>query len=328
VDLEGGWMELSLQAAEDLGSFFPLPDPPPLIAARRRGELPGGWIEDLRFSSADYAPWRESSRQALERFPRNRTAHARHLRHEAPGHPALLWLHGWGMGGSYALEARLCRARRLFELGLDVYLCVQPFHGPRLPRGVLFAGELYPSTDVGLTNEGMMQTAWELRALMARHRRICGGRAGVMGLSLGGYVAAVMATVAPELAFAICLLPVADVPALMWSNGQDTEHRRRAEREGVVFDDFCQSMALHAPLAHPPALPPERLLLVGARGDRIIPPAHTRALWEHWGRPRLHWYPGGHVTHFGRGGGEGYLLAVESFLQEQMERQRWTSSRQ
>lgn len=317
VDLEGGWMDRSVEAAEDLTTFFPRPLAPPLVAARRRGALPGGWIEDLRFSSADYAPWRATSTEVLARFPKNGTVHARHLCHEEPGRPAVIWLHGWGMG-SYALEARICQARRLYEeLGVDVYLHVQPFHGPRRPRGVLFAGELYPSTDMTLTNEAMLQTAWELRALLAWHRKMRGGPGGALGLSLGGYTAAMLATVAPELAFAACILPVADVPALMWSNGRGTADRVRAEEEGVVFDDFCQSMAVHAPLAHPPALPPERLLLVGARGDRIIPPIHTRVLAEHWGQPQLHWFPGGHVTHFGRGG---YMRVIMDFLRRTLRR--------
>jgi len=312
LDLEGGWMDLSLQAAEDLEDFYPRPLTPPLIAARRRGRLPGGWVEDLRFSSADYAPWRPTASRVLARYPKNGTAHARHLCHAEPGHPALIWLHGWGMG-SYSLEARICQARRLYALGLDVYLHIQPFHGPRRPHGVVFSGELYPSTDVTLTNEALMQSIWELRTLLAWHRKVRGGAGGVLGLSLGAYLAASMATVAPELAFAACLLPVADVPALMWSNGEGTEDRLRAEAEGVPFDDFCQSMAIHAPLAHPPALPPERLLLVGARGDRIIPPVHTQVLWEHWGRPRLHWFDGGHVTHFGR---SSYMRVLVDFLRE------------
>ncbi|HET6344014.1 MAG TPA: hypothetical protein VFH51_03730, partial [Myxococcota bacterium] len=43
-----------------------------------------------------------------------------------------------------------------------------------------------------------------------------------------------------------------------------------------------------------------RVLLVGGRADRVVPPQHVQALWEHWGRPGLTWFPGGHYVHFGR----------------------------
>ncbi|HME70688.1 MAG TPA: alpha/beta hydrolase, partial [Myxococcota bacterium] len=48
-------------------------------------------------------------------------------------------------------------------------------------------------------------------------------------------------------------------------------------------------------------VPRERALIVAGRGDRIVPPEHPHALWEHWGRPSIHWFSGGHLTPFGRG---------------------------
>ncbi len=53
------------------------------------------------------------------------------------------------------------------------------------------------------------------------------------------------------------------------------------------------------------------------RGDRIIPPIHTRVLAEHWGHPQLHWFPGGHVTHFGR---DGYMRVIMNFLRRTLGR--------
>ena len=42
------------------------------------------------------------------------------------------------------------------------------------------------------------------------------------------------------------------------------------------------------------------MVITAARADRICPPAHAEALWVHWGRPRIHWYPGGHLAQFRR----------------------------
>jgi pimeloyl-ACP methyl ester carboxylesterase len=308
--LEGEWRRLAREAADNPQAFFPPPRPPKGLIARRRRRIRGGRIDDLEFPSS-YAPGRDAARRMLQRYPENATAHARHLRHDGTGHPALIWLHGWGMG-NYRVESSVLRPASYFRRGLDVYLYVQPYHTARMPAGVRFAGTMHPSTQITRTNEAFLQTAWEVRALAARHRQ-SGGPCGVMGWSLGGYVAALLASVAPELAFAIPMMPLVDVPALLWSWGEGTSDRARAEAAGITFDEFCESMAVHAPLARSLQLPRERVLLVGAEGDRIIPPVHTTVLHDHWGRPRLHWFPGSHIVHFGR---DGYRAAVLGFLRD------------
>ena len=58
---------------------------------------------------------------------------------------------------------------------------------------------------------------------------------------------------------------------------------------------------VHAPLHRRSLVPRERRFVIGALGDRICPPAHAATLWEHWERPRMHWYPGGHLAQFRRG---------------------------
>jgi len=307
--LAGEWRELATAAAADPRVAFPGPTPPAGLVVNHRRQLEGGWVEDLCFPGV-HAPGRVSAADLLRRYPENATAHARHLRHEDSHRPGLIWIHGWGMG-NYRLESRVLGARLLFQRGLDVYLYVQPYHAARMPAGVRFAGTMHPSTRITRTNEAFLQTAWEVRSLAARHRALTGGPCGVMGWSLGGYVCAMLASVAPELAFVIAMMPMADVPALLWSWGEGTADRARAEAAGVTFDEFCESMAIHAPLAHRLALPVERVLLIGAEGDRIIPPLHTHALHAHWGRPRLHWFPGSHVVHFGR---RGYRDAAVGFL--------------
>ena len=46
--------------------------------------------------------------------------------------------------------------------------------------------------------------------------------------------------------------------------------------------------------------------------DRLAPPEQAIALWEHWGRPEIHWYHGGHVS---------YLVepAVKRFIRDAFE---------
>jgi pimeloyl-ACP methyl ester carboxylesterase len=55
----------------------------------------------------------------------------------------------------------------------------------------------------------------------------------------------------------------------------------------------------------------QRRMIIGGLGDRLAPPEQAKALWEHWGRPRLHWYPGNHMLHVRRGV---YLKEMEEFM--------------
>jgi hypothetical protein len=61
------------------------------------------------------------------------------------------------------------------------------------------------------------------------------------------------------------------------------------------------TLAVHCPLNYAPLVPRDRRMIIGGLGDRLAPPAQARMLWEHWDQPRLHWFPGNHVLHAGRG---------------------------
>ena len=57
---------------------------------------------------------------------------------------------------------------------------------------------------------------------------------------------------------------------------------------------------LHTPLTRTPKLPPERVLVISAEGDRIAPPEHATRLAQHFGADELR-FPGGHLMQLGRG---------------------------
>jgi pimeloyl-ACP methyl ester carboxylesterase len=303
------WATGADKTISEIQRFYPKPTAPAHYVCVARKALRDGWVEDLRIDHP-HGHDRPTAQALREEYPDNTLLHARHYRHSGAGHPAIVCLHGWG-GGNYRVEAGLFAAKLFYDLGLDVLLYVHPYHGQRCPKETLVGARLHPSTHITRTNEAFIQTVWEVRSLVAFHQAHGGGPVGVIGMSLGGYASALLASVASELAFAIPMMPIADVAALIWSWGEGSTDRAKAEAEGVTFDDLCQAMAVHSPLASSLALDRSRVLLIGARGDRIVPPSHVLGLWEHWQRPEIHWFPGGHLTHFGR---KGYLSDVVRFL--------------
>lgn len=91
----------------------------------------------------------------------------------------------------------------------------------------------------------------------------------------------------------------------LWMRGQE------AEAHGMTLARFRELWQVHAPLLRRSLVARHRRFIIGALGDRICPPAHATSLWEHWERPRMHWYPGGHLAQFRRGGAH---AEVRSFL--------------
>jgi pimeloyl-ACP methyl ester carboxylesterase len=279
-------------------AFFPEPGGA-RVEARPLAPLAGGRIERWRWRSS-YRTHDPSYQAAFDAFEENRVAHAEAWRHEGGGAPAVVCLHPW-LTGSFALARQEFAASKLYHAGLDVVLVTLPFHGPRTPRDARFSGQLFPGTSFQLTNEAFGQTVWDVRALVRWLRESGSGPVGVMGMSLGGYASAVLASVERELSFSIPIVPIVSLADLIWEHGRGHEQRRAAEERGVTLERFRELYRVHSPLELRPLVPRERRLIVAGRGDLVTDPAHVEKLWEHWERPRIHWFPGSHIVPFGRG---------------------------
>jgi hypothetical protein len=54
-----------------------------------------------------------------------------------------------------------------------------------------------------------------------------------------------------------------------------------------------------SPLSLTPRVPMQgRFIYAGIADQLVHPRAQTLRLWEHWGRPEIVWYPGGHAGFF------------------------------
>jgi alpha/beta hydrolase family protein len=293
----------------DPETFFVPADMPEAVRERPVRDLPGGQCVDLAFASS-FQPVYAGARPDFARFPENRTVHARWWRHEGRGSPTILCLHGYASGHPL-VDALAFQARRLYRAGLDVLLYTLPFHGARRPRGAHKSGEGFFGPNMARTNEAFAQAIFDARALMRWVGRCGRGPVGAFGMSLGAYVTALLAALEPRLAFAIAMIPVVSLTELVWGEPLHRFRRQEVEANGITLERFRELWQVHAPLRRDPVVPRERRFVIGALGDRICPPAHADMLWRHWGRPRVHWYPGGHLAQFRRGRA---LADVRAFL--------------
>jgi dienelactone hydrolase len=230
---------------------------------------------------------------------RNRDCAAWMLRQDRPGRPWLLCIHGYRMGFPL-VDLRLFEQKILYQkLGLNLLLPVLPLHGPR--RRGWQSGDYYLDGDLLELLHAQTQALWDLRRAIAWIRaQDPGARIGVLGYSLGGYNAALLAAHETGLDFVVAGIAVADFVPLLW-NAIPAPHRDYFTARGLDPARYRRLLQVVSPLAGAPKLPAERLHLFAGSADRVVPPDQPLRLAQHWGRG-IEWYPGGHLTFRGEPG--------------------------
>lgn len=282
---------------------FPAPRPPS-VALRRLGRRFGAPAWDLSWSS-EYAPLCGETRDRYLCCVRNRRAAARVLSDPRSPRPTVVLLHGY-LGGPHPIEERVWPIRRVLERGLDVALAVLPHHGPRRPRTP--GRPAFPDNDPRLTVEGFRQAVHDVRGLVAWLLERGAPAVGVMGMSLGGYTAALLATLEPRLSFAVPLVPLASVADFARERRMLTGDAREQLMQHVLLERIYRVVS---PLHRPPLVPPEGRLVLAAAHDGICPPSHAERIAEHW-QVSLHRFYGSHILQLGRRRG---FAALEAMLE-------------
>jgi dienelactone hydrolase len=278
----------------DAASGF-FPDPPaidPRFTRVRR--IAGGEVLDATWASG-FALHSDSIARRYLGYLANRTAAARLFLHDGPARPAAVLIHGYRCG-QWPLEERVWPVDWLFERGLDVVLPVLPFHAVRAHRS---GAALFPSSDPRMTVEGFRQSIHDLRAMMSLLRERGAPAVGAMGMSLGGYTTSLLATLDAKLDFAVPMIPLASIADLARAGGRLVGD---GEQQRLQYEGLEGALRVVSPLARPSRIDGDRMLVVAAAGDRIMPPTHARWLADHFGAP-LTTFHGGHVLQFGRAHG-------------------------
>jgi len=262
-------------------------------------ELGMAWVDVTRWERLRFPTgWRphpgEPGGERWSGYPGNDTVTAYVLRHRDRPRPWLVCVHATEMGRP-VIDRRLFRAVHLHrELGLNVALPVLPLHGSRRPpRGT---GGEFPTLDALDNVHGLAQAAADVRQLLAWVRTQEPAGVGVLGLSLGGSVVALVAGLEPALDCVIAGLPIVDFPEVFRRNAPP--ETRYVPRYEALLEQAAVVHEVVSPLRFDPATPPERLFVFAGLCDRLVDPVHhAAALADHWGAPRVHWYAGGHVGH-------------------------------
>lgn len=278
---------------DDVHAFHRAP-PVPRTVTLRRGFIP--FLHERAEYASDYAPVAPAA--FIERFDgyrNNRTARAHLMSHRGgEQRPWLICLHGLGTGAPW-MDMPAFRARQLHQaFGMNLAFPVLPLHGARRAPGMHRAHMV--SFELVDTVFALAQAVWDTRRLIRWLRAEGAQRIGLFGMSIGAYVAGLVAALEPT-DLLLGAIPVSDIPTLY---------------EGHTPDEMIEQLGEHAlpsatvrALFHPvspraltPMTPPDRRFILAGTADRITPPSQAEMLWSAWGEPRIEWFGGGHVSFF------------------------------
>jgi hypothetical protein len=285
-----GWLEKP-------ADFFPAPAAPTHVSIRSFTNR-GRTHERLTITSGYEPHPGEPGAERWMSYTANHREYALMLRHKddwtAEPRPWLVCVHGTEMGRA-GLDLTLFRAWHLHEdFGLNVILPVLPMHGPRakgLPKGAVFPGE-----NVLDDVHGTAQSVWDVRRIIRWIRsQQPEARIGLNSISLGGYVASLVASLEDDLTCAILGVPPSNLVELLGRHSglpKDDPRRETLELAAPIG-------RMLSPLSMEPKVPPQGRFIYAGVADRIVHPREqVIQLWEHWGRPDVGWYRGGHTGFF------------------------------
>lgn len=267
--------------------------PPPLSDPAVAGER---WLR-LRFTRltwpSGFEPWsglphgdRWQSHEA------NRTASAMVLQHPGPPRPWVVCLHGLGTGIP-AADLPGFRVRHLHhDLGLNVMVPVLPRHGPR--GAGRFGAQTVLTYDHGEAVLAVAQAVWDVRRAISWIRGQGAERVALHGVSFGGLVATLLASLDSDYAAVVAGIPVVDIPA-MFKAHVPWHMRRRAWLGGILGENAAMVHKVISPLAEFPRTPRDRLFIYAGVGDRLVPVEQAARLARHWEGAQTLWFPGDHI---------------------------------
>ena len=217
----------------------------------------------------------------------NQTALLRTLNRRIKGKPMAILVNGFS-SGHHLMERVAWPIREFKRRRIGVSLFALPFHGP---RGHAFPPE-WPQQDTAFTIEGFRQAIWDLRIAIRAMREAGASHVGVVGMSLGGCTAALLATVTSDIDFMLSFIPIASIPDLMKDNGlvPGTGNIQR-----TLYEGYRDLLVPITPVNREPMVEGKRVAIISGEFDRLATAQHGARLAAHFGTELVK-FPGGHIV--------------------------------
>jgi pimeloyl-ACP methyl ester carboxylesterase len=233
---------------------------------------------DFQFTSPMDSPWHE-----------NRIVHGKFFRagKDWQHKPSVILLHGWNGELGYWRQFPYL-AWRLNRRGVNAAMFELPYHAQRKPQAP-DAISNFISHDLRCMIEATQQAMADARALLGWLREQGSPAVGFWGVSLGAWLAGLLACHEPQSRFAVLMTPVTRMDRAI----RELEFCAPIRHSlGEVSLNFERLNLLH----HHPLAPPEKILLVQSRYDLFAPSETVEELWQAWNQPNMWRLRHGHIS--------------------------------
>jgi dienelactone hydrolase len=240
-------------------------------------------VLELRFPSPVESPHKENNTVWAEYY--------RPARHAGPL-PGVIVLDI--TAGDQSLSRMI--ARHLAQSGIAALFVQMAYYGPRRPPGSPLR---LLSLDLEHSFAAVRQTVLDLRratAWLESRPELDKNRLGIMGTSLGSFMATLTAEMEPKLGRLAVLLGGADFIEGYWDHPQAKPYRKFFEAIGGKKQEVKDLIAPIDPITCVKNLKDCKVLIVAAKNDEIVPPRMAETLWEATGKQRIIWLNAGHYT--------------------------------
>jgi cephalosporin-C deacetylase-like acetyl esterase len=170
------------------------------------------------------------------------------------------------------------------------------YYGPRRPKG---SPERLMSPDLVKTTAAVTQTVQDLRwasAWLESRQEVDPKRLGIMGTSLGSFVAALTGEMEPRLRRVGVLLGGGGFVQGFYDRPEAWAFRLAYEALGGTRQKMVEAFAPIDPLTCAANLKQRNCLIVAGKLDEIVPPLMAELLWKASGEQKIVWYE---CTHYG-----------------------------
>jgi dienelactone hydrolase len=170
------------------------------------------------------------------------------------------------------------------------------YYGPRRPAGSKLR---LLSPDIPHTLNAVRQTVLDLRvatAWLESRPEIDAKRLGILGTSLGSFMAALTAEMEPKLGRVAVLLGGGGFVEGYYDHPKAARYRKIYEALGGTKEKLAKIIAPADPITCAANLKDHKLLILAAKRDDIVPPKMAEALWRASGKQKIVWFD---CTHYG-----------------------------
>jgi 1-acyl-sn-glycerol-3-phosphate acyltransferase len=172
-------------------------------------------------------------------------------------------------------------AEHFNELGWNACFIQLPYHYSRVPRGY-WNGELAITCNLIRNAEGLRQGVMELRQLMSALRECGSGEFGVLAMSYGGWIGALLAMVERDLRFAALMAPIVNIEHAIWESPAARSIRRELRGANIEPSLVARHFHLSSPIHNVPLCDAARVLFVAGEFDSIAPLQQLEMIQQKW----------------------------------------------